>query len=151
VGVGMALAARMDGRKSRVFVIVGDGECNEGSVWEAALSAAKHRLDNFWILVDANGFQSYDRTDAVCPLGDLAAKWKSFGFSCDEADMIGNPMGFTAAIGRMALLEGPKCVICRTIKGQGSPTLEGNLSLHHIRKMTAELRDRLLGEIKEDA
>src|SRR3954463_10952410 len=86
IGVGMALAARMQGRDSRVFVAMGDGEINEGSVWEAALCAGKHRLGALTALVDYNKLQSAGPVAAIQPLEPLAAKWEAFGFQAVEVD-----------------------------------------------------------------
>jgi len=83
MGMGMAMTLR---GKGRVFVVVGDGECNEGSVWECALHAAKHHLDNLTVLVDYNHFQSYGPTDDVLPLDPLGGKWQAFGFGVREVD-----------------------------------------------------------------
>jgi len=76
----MALSARIQKRDSRIFIILGDGEINEGSVWEAALTAGKYKLENLIILIDHNKMQSYGATDYVLPLNSLADKWQSFGF-----------------------------------------------------------------------
>ena len=84
IGVGLALAARMRERTYRTFVLLGDGEINEGSVWEAAMGAAKHGLDNLVALIDYNKLQSYGPTDYVLPLEPLADKWRSFGFAVQE-------------------------------------------------------------------
>jgi len=86
IGLGMALAARIQKRPSRVFVVMGDGEINEGSVWEAAMSAAKHRLDNLVAVIDYNKLQSYGPVGQVQPLEPLADKWRAFGFAVTEAD-----------------------------------------------------------------
>ncbi|MDP7381384.1 MAG: transketolase, partial [Alphaproteobacteria bacterium] len=86
LGVGMALAQRMRGRAARVFVIMGDGEINEGSVWEAAMSAAKHRLDNLVAIVDYNKIQSAGPTAVIQELEPLADKWRAFGFETVEVN-----------------------------------------------------------------
>jgi transketolase len=86
IAVGAALSARMQHRQSRVFAILGDGELGEGSVWEAALAAAKHRLECLTVVVDANELQSYGRTEDVLPLEPLLEKWQSFGFAAYEVD-----------------------------------------------------------------
>ncbi|MBM3549419.1 MAG: transketolase, partial [Alphaproteobacteria bacterium] len=86
IGVGLALAARMQKRPSRVYVIMGDGESNEGSVWEAALMASKHKLANLTVLLDYNKMQSYGTVPDVLPLEPLADKFKAFGFGVAEVD-----------------------------------------------------------------
>ena len=106
IGVGMAIAARLDARDSRVFVVLGDGETNEGSVWESAMSAAKHKLANLVAIVDYNKFQSYGPTSEVLELEPLADKWRSFGFAVAEVD--GHDVGRTARHVRRAAAGGTK-------------------------------------------
>ncbi len=83
-GVGTALAARMDGRPTRTYVLLGDGECDEGQVWEAAMSAAHYGLDNLVAIVDRNGIQNDRWTDEVMQIEPLADKWEAFGWHCIE-------------------------------------------------------------------
>jgi transketolase len=135
MGMGMAMALR---GKARVFVIVGDGECDEGSVWECALHAAKHRLDNLTVLVDYNHLQSYGPTAEVMPLDPLGDKWRAFGFAVTELD--GHDLGaLRAALGRVPLAPGrPSALICHTVKGKGVPLMEHNPDWHHKNKPSAE-------------
>lgn len=147
IGVGLALAARLDGRATRVFVIIGDGEAGEGSVWEAALCAAKHRLDNLTILVDDNKLQSYGPVAEVAPLEPLADKWRAFGFAVAEADGH-DPAGLAALLGRVPLAPGkPTAVICHTVKGKGLREVEGNLHWHHKSRVAAEDVACFLGQL----
>ena len=131
VGVGLALSARIQNRDTRVFVIMGDGEINEGSVWEAALCASKHQLNNLIILIDYNKMQSYDRIENVLPLEPLAEKWRSFGFNVDEVN------GHDINAIEIALIKSnssnpkPNAIICHTVKGKGVPFAEGNAEWHH--------------------
>ena len=143
VGVGMALAARRDGRDSRVFVILGDGECGEGSVWEAALSASKHGLDNLVAIVDYNKQQSYGPVSEVLNLEPFADKWRAFGFACREAD--GHDARALAELfSAMPLSPGrPTAVICHTRKGRGIDFVEGDLSWHHTNSVSPETLARL--------
>jgi transketolase len=136
IGVGMALAARMAGRPSRVFVAMGDGELGEGSVWEAALSAAKHGLGNLVAIVDYNKMQSYGPVPTVCGLEPLADKWRAFGFAVDEVD--GHDVAaLRAAFARVPFVAGrPSVVICHTVKGKGVPPAEHNADWHHRNKLT---------------
>jgi transketolase len=142
IGVGMALSARLDGSKRSVYVVTGDGEINEGSVWEAAMSAAKHRLDNLTILVDYNKLQSYGATSEVLDLEPLADKWAAFGFAVAEID------GHDVAALRDTLAPRPfaagkpLAVICHTVKGRGVDFAENNPKWHHQSKIGAEgIRD----------
>lgn len=138
IGVGMAVSARMDRRDSRVFVAMGDGEINEGSVWEAALSAGNRGLDNLVAIVDYNKQQSYDTTFSVQNLEPLADKWRAFGFAVREVD--GHDLcALRAAFGGTPVEPGkPTCIICHTVKGKGYVPSENNLSWHHKSKFTDE-------------
>lgn len=132
IGVGMALAARLQGRSSRVVVLVGDGEINEGSVWEAAMAAAKHKLSNFTVIIDYNKIQSYGFVSEVLDIEPLADKWTSFGFAVKEIN--GHDVGaiqkfFTSSIPLHN--DKPTAVICHTIKGKGFSFAENNPTWHH--------------------
>ena len=131
IGHGMALAARLDGRDSRVFVILGDGEINEGAVWESAMSAAKHRLDRLTAIVDYNKFQSYGPTAEVMELEPLAAKWRAFGFGVVEVD--GHDVrALRRAFADLPVEPGrPNAVICHTVKGKGIAHIENDATWHH--------------------
>jgi transketolase len=138
IGVGMALAAKIDRKTYRTFVVLGDGECDEGSVWEAALSASKHRLNSLTALIDYNKMQCYSSTSEVLELEPLADKWKSFGFAVKEVD------GHDANALRKILHEvsfhpsTPGLLICHTVKGKGVPAIENNPLWHHKSKITEE-------------
>ena len=142
IGVGMALAARMQQRRSRVFVVLGDGEINEGSVWEAAMCAGKHRLTNLTAIVDYNKIQSAGRTADIQDLEPLLDKWRSFGFSAVDVD--GHDVSrLSALLGRMPLSnDRPNAVICHTVKGKGIPFAENDPKWHHHSKFRpAELAE----------
>jgi transketolase len=150
IGIGMALSARYHQAGHRVFVIVSDGESNEGSLWEAALSASKHRLSNLIVLVDYNKQQSYSTTYEVLDLDPLADKWRTFGFAVKEVD------GHSIAELRTALTrtpfesDKPSVIICHTIKGKGISFVENNLNWHHKSKVTDEDIQQLLAELEKD-
>ncbi|MBI5558941.1 MAG: transketolase [Deltaproteobacteria bacterium] len=131
IGVGFALNARIDRLNYRVFVILGDGEINEGSVWEAALSAGKHALDNMVFIIDYNKMQSFGPVDTVQPLEPLADKWRAFGCAVIEVD--GHSVTeLQRVLSRLPLQGGkPTAVICHTVKGKGIREMEDNLSWHH--------------------
>ena len=138
IGIGMALAARMDGANFRVFVLLGDGECDEGTVWEAALSAAKHKLDNVYVLVDYNKMQCYGSTFEVLDLEPMLDKWKSFGFDTREVNGH-NAKEIYKAIKRAQTVKGkPHAIICHTVKGKGLPSIENAAGWHHKAKITDE-------------
>jgi transketolase len=138
IGVGMALAARVQGRPSRVFVITGDGELDEGSNWESALSAAKHGLENLTVVVDYNKVQSYGRVDEVLPLEPLADKWRAFGFAVTEVD--GHDVAaLTSAFAALPVeRHRPSVVIAHTIKGRGIHFAEHDPAWHHKSRVTPE-------------
>jgi transketolase len=131
LGVGMALAARMRGRPSRVFVITGDGEIDEGSIWEAAMTAAKHHLDNLTAIIDYNKLQSYGKVDEILPLEPLGDKWRAFGFGVRELD--GHHVdALREAFASLPFEKGkPSVVIAHTVKGRGIDIAEGNPNWHH--------------------
>ena len=139
ISVGFAVNARLDGSDYRSFVILGDGECNEGSNWEAALSAAKNKLDNLCVLVDFNKYMSFGPTAEVCNMEPFADKWRAFGFAVREADMVGEPEQLKEILEGLPFEPGkPSAVICHTIKGQGVPFMENNLAWHHKSRISAE-------------
>ncbi len=143
IGVGMAIAAKIRGESHRVVVITGDGELNEGSVWEAALSAAKHKLSNLIVFVDQNKFQSYGPTSEVVDMGNLAEKWSSFGFSTKEVD--GHNISELENLVDLLPLtpEKPTAIICHTIKGKGFPFAEQNANWHHKSGIDQDLIDKM--------
>lgn len=147
IGVGFALNAKLDQRASRVFVVVGDGELGEGSIWEAAMSAAKHKLDNLTLIVDHNKFQSYDSTQAVTHLDPLAAKWSSFGFHAVEVD--GHDESALERVFRNCPHTSgkPTAVICHTIKGKGVRKIENDLSWHHKSNISDQEMNWLMAEL----
>src|SRR6516225_8562030 len=119
VGVGMALAARAQKRDSRVFVVMGDGEINEGSVWEAAMCAGKHGLSNLVAMVDYNKIQSAGPTREIQDLEPLLDKWRAFNFAAIDVD--GHDVeALRAALRRVPLSAArPTAIICHTVKGKG--------------------------------
>ena len=136
IGVGMALAAKIRHENHRVVVLVGDGEINEGSVWEAALSAAKHNLSYLTLFIDYNKLQSYGLNSEILNLEPLADKWKSFGFAVEEVD--GHNIEELQALVKKIPLENdsPAVVICHTVKGKGFYFAEGKTEWHHKSKIT---------------
>jgi transketolase len=148
IGVGMALAARIQKRDSRVFVIMGDGEINEGSVWEAALSAGKHRLSNLVAIIDYNKIQSAGATAQIQELEPLLDKWRSFGFAAAEVDghEVPKMRDFFARVPLDA--DKPTALICHTVKGKGISFAEHDPEWHHKSKVTRELGERLYAELE---
>jgi transketolase len=135
IGVGMALAQRMAKRDSRVFVVMGDGEINEGSVWEAAMSAAKHRLTNLTAVIDYNKIQSAGPTAEIFDMEPLADKWRAFGFDVAEADGH-DPATLREIFTRPPADDRPRAVIAHTVKGKGVPFAEHDPEWHHKSKVS---------------
>ena len=148
IGVGFAINAKLEKRDSRVFVIMGDGECNEGSVWESAMGASKHNLSNLTVIVDYNKQQSYGTTFEVQNLEPFCDKWNSFGFLTIEAD--GHDIIKLKSTFKQFPLhsEKPIAIICHTIKGKGISYTENNLNWHHKTKLSDEELQSLLSELE---
>jgi transketolase len=148
IGVGMALAARMRERANRVFVIMGDGEINEGSVWEAAMCAGKHSLANLVAIVDYNKIQSAGPTAEIQELEPLADKWRAFGFATVEVD--GHDVAKLCAVFRGVPLDAkrPTAVICHTVKGKGFPFAEHDPEWHHKSRVPSDLGRQLYAALE---
>jgi transketolase len=148
IGVGFALNARYEKADYRTVVVASDGESNEGSLWEAALSAGKHKLSNLTVLVDYNKQQSYSTTYEVLDMEPFADKWRAFGFAVEEVD--GHSVEqLRAALKRTPFdAEKPSAIICHTIKGKGVSFVENNLNWHHKNKVTADEIKSLLAELE---
>ncbi len=147
IGVGLALAARLQKRASRVVVVMGDGELDEGSVWEAALTASKHGLDNLLGIVDYNKLQSYGAVADVLPLEPLADKFRAFGFAVREVDGH-DPAALRAVLGDLPFAPGrPSLLIAHTVKGKGVSFAEGDPSWHHKAAFDAATGERLLAAL----
>jgi transketolase len=131
IAAGLAAGIRIDAGEQTVFTILGDGECQEGQVWEAAMFAAHNKLDNLIAIVDLNGLQIDGRTSDVCDLGDIRAKFEAFGWETSEV----NGHDIEAVIGVLndakASRNGkPHAVIAHTIKGKGVSYMENQASWH---------------------
>jgi transketolase len=139
IGMGRALALRIKRQTARVFVITGDGEINEGSVWEAAMSASKHRLSNLTVMIDYNKVQSAGPTAEILDLEPLADKWRAFGFATEEVD--GHDVDALRDLLRRVPLDDdrPTAIICHTVKGKGFPFAEGDAEWHHKSSLKAEV------------
>jgi transketolase len=143
IGVGMALSAKMRESASHVFVIMGDGEINEGSVWEAALSASKHKLNNLTAIIDYNKIQSAGFTKDILDMEPLADKWTSFGF--DTCQINGHDINeLSVALSKTRQKsEKPRAVICHTVKGKGIGFAENNPEWHHHAKFDANILSKM--------
>ncbi|MEW5724491.1 MAG: transketolase [Thermodesulfobacteriota bacterium] len=146
IALGLAAAARIQKRAGRVFVLLGDGECNEGSVWEAAMLASALRLGNLLAVVDFNKWQATGRSCEVCGLEPLAEKWRAFGWRAHEVD--GHDIkALSAVFGRFPDPSGrPSVVIAHTVKGKGVSFMEDDNNWHY-RVPDGQDRARALAEL----
>jgi transketolase len=147
IGEGMAIAGKRDGPKYRVFVLLGDGECNEGSVWESAMSAAHLNLDNLIAIVDYNKIQAFGNVKDVLDLEPFAKKWASFGWEAKEID--GHNMSeIVDALSNVPFKKGkPSVIIAHTIKGKGVSFME-NMLLWHYKSPDDEQFKAAMEELK---
>ncbi len=129
-GLGMALSGRLRKKDYHVWVLIGDGECQEGSIWETAMAGAKWKLDNLTAVLDLNGIQNDDFVDATMPLGDIVAKWRAFGWNIIEIN--GHDMEqVVGALEEALTVKGvPTIVVAHTIKGKGVSFMEDEPAWH---------------------
>ncbi|HNI20418.1 MAG TPA: thiamine pyrophosphate-dependent enzyme, partial [Nitrospira sp.] len=130
VGAGMALSGKMNQLEYRVFVVLGDGECDEGSVWEAALFAPHRRLDNLVAIIDYNKLQGLDTTHEALELEPFAAKWRNFGWDVAEVDGHDHE-ALEGALQQRSDRGKPRCVIAHTVKGKGVSFMENQVVWHY--------------------
>jgi transketolase len=148
IGVGMALALRLAKSPSRVFVVMGDGELAEGQLWEAAMAAARFKVDNLTAIVDRNRIQATGPTREIFDIPHIAEKWHAFGWNVLTVD--GHDVGaILDALDEAAVTKGaPSVLVAETIKGKGVSFAE-NTAAFHNGAMTQEQYDKALGEIEE--
>jgi transketolase len=144
---GMALGLRMDNNPARVYALVGDGESQEGGIWEAAMLAGHHCLDNLTAILDNNGLQIDGSCCEVVSLGDVGAKWRSFGWEVEEIDGH-DVIQICQALERAGNISGrPGMIIAHTVKGKGVSFMENNVDFHG-KAPTPEEMERALKEIE---
>ena len=131
VGTGMAYAGALDGKKHRVVVLLSDGECDEGSNWEAILFAAHHKLERLLVIVDYNKIQSLKPVSETLELEPFADKWRSFGWRVDEVDGHDHDALRVMLQPRSNDTPGPACVIAHTVKGKGVSFMENTVLWHY--------------------
>jgi transketolase len=146
VGAGIATDARLRGGPNRVFVVLGDGECDEGSVWEAALVAAGHKLDNLVAIIDRNGYQANVATEELIPLEPIAPKWEAFGWRAIRVN--GHDFDqLDRAFAELPLAPGkPSVIIADTVRNKGLPSLEGKPERWFVKLAPAEV-EQLIAEL----
>lgn len=146
VACGMAFSAKLDEKDHHIYTVVGDGECEEGSIWEMALFASHHSLYNFTVIVDQNNFQALGTCQEVLGLTNLSEKWRNFGFLVVEIDGHNHHLLKEALQYRSP--NQPVCVIAHTTKGKGVSFMENNL-LWHYRDPQGEFYERAIHELEE--
>ena len=148
IAVGMALGAKHLGKDTKVFVLVGDGESQEGQIWEAYMAAAHYKLDNLTVIIDNNGLQIDGTNDQVMSLGDLPAKLRAFGFDLVELPD-GNDLGAVeSALSKPTMPGKPKAILAHTVKGKGVSFMENQVGWHG-KAPNAEQREQALKELED--
>jgi len=142
---GLALAQKLDGGGARTYLFIGDGECDEGQVWEAALFANQYKLDNLIMFVDWNKRQLDGNTDDVIRLGDIASKFSSFGWGTQTVDGSDVAEILSAVEAAQSVSGKPSCIVLDTVKGLGVPCVEA-IHLNHHLVFEGELLDKALAE-----
>jgi transketolase len=148
IAAGLALGLKLRGdSKKKIFCIVGDGELNEGPCWEALAFASHHKLDNLWVIVDANGFQAMGRSVDVLNMEPMAEKFASFGFAAADCD--GHDIAcLKENLSRLSTESKPKAIVARTVKGHGISFMEGDNRWHYTR-ISDELLEQALQELSK--
>lgn len=143
--VGLALAAKLDRKRYKVYALVGDGECDEGQIWEAAMCAAHYKLDNLIAIIDRNRLQIDGNTEEVMALEPLPMKWKAFGWRVTEIN--GHNMeDVIKSLEKRARSGSPSAIIAKTVKGKGVSFMENKVNFHGVAP-TPEERDQALKEL----
>ena len=130
IATGVALGAKACGNPCHIYAVLGDGECQEGIVWEASMAAAHYRLDNLTFLIDHNGLQIDGTNDEVMSLGDLKKKFESFGFKTLVVENGNDVEQILAALDTPVCKGKPRCIICETVKGKGVSFMENQVGWH---------------------
>ncbi len=141
VSLGMALGLRLDGSSSRVYCIVGDGEMDEGQIWEAAMAAAAYQADNLTAVIDRNGVQATDAVAKVLPNEKIREKWEAFGWNAIEIDGHDMQQILEALDAAKACRGKPTAIIANTVKGKGFPFAEGKAAYHNAAMTEDEYRE----------
>lgn len=146
IGVGHALARRMDGKNYHTYVVMSDGEMNEGQTWEAAAMAAHHKVDHLTVILDYNKFQLDDCTAAICNMEPMVDKWKAFGWDVQEIDGHDLSQVITALEKAQKVIGKPGIIVAHTVKGKGVSFMEHNNHFHGV-AATKEEMERALKEL----
>ncbi len=148
LGIGVALALKKN-NESKVYVAIGDGECNEGSIWEATMAAAHFKLNNLVVILDNNSFQQTGTNEEIMSSGSLKDKFESFNWNAIEIDGHNLNQIYDSFIKSKEIKDKPTIIICKTVKGKGISFCENNNQWHHS-ILTKKLYDQALSELKND-
>jgi transketolase len=135
---GLAFSQRFTGKRFQTYAILSDGDCNEGSTWEAVLFAAHHRLENLTVIIDLNGLQGIGHTKDILNLEPLADKWRAFGFAVAVAEQGNDFASLARAHEELSTAPWPRCLIARTIKGHGVSYMQDRMEWHYLPMTTAQ-------------
>ena len=151
VGVGLAMGAKLRGTDQKTYALVGDGEINEGPIWEGSLFAAHQELKNFMVIIDENGFQAMGSTQEVLQLGSIQSKFESFGFKATTVDGH-DEAAINSAITQLWASDSksPKALIAKTVKGKGVPFMEHN-NIWHYTRLDPETYEKALAAVFRSA
>lgn len=130
ISTGMAFARKIKNKKGKIYVLISDGECQEGTTWESLLIAAKHKLDNLTVLIDYNKIQALSKLEDALPLHDLVKKFKSFNWNCINVKNGHSFKSIISALKKKNTLNKPTAIIINTIKGKGVKEFENNPVWH---------------------
>ena len=147
LGIGVAIASKKKKKNFDVYVIVGDGECNEGSVWESAMAAPNFKLDNLYVVIDKNNFQQTGSNEEIMNVANLKDKWSSFGWYTVELDGH-NIEELYNFFNKGKTINKPKAIIANTVKGKGFSFSENNNDWHHS-ILSKSLYEKAMNELKK--
>tara|TARA_Y100000590_G_scaffold467879_1_gene648394 strand:+ start:938 stop:1774 length:837 start_codon:yes stop_codon:yes gene_type:complete len=148
LGIGVAISSKKKKKNFNVYVIVGDGECNEGSIWEAAMAAPNFNLDNLYVIIDKNNFQQTGTNKEIMDVGNLKDKWSSFGWYTTEIDGH-NIQSLCNFFEESKSIKKPKAIIANTTKGKGFSFSENNNDWHHS-ILSKSFYEKAIKELKKD-
>ncbi len=134
LATGLALSTRFTKKKSRIYCVISDGDCDEGSTWEAALFAAHHKLNNLTVIIDNNGIQAFGKTKDVINLDSLKKKWEAFNFEVVVAKDGNDFESISKSFETLDSINSPKprCIIAKTVKGNGVSYMENTIESHYL-------------------
>jgi len=148
LGIGVAISSKKKKKNFNVYVIVGDGECNEGSIWEGAMAAPNFKLDNLYVIIDKNNFQQTGSNKEIMNVGNLKDKWSSFGWYTVELDGH-NIQELYNFFKESKKIDKPKAIIANTIKGKGFSFSENNNDWHHS-ILSKSFYEKAIKELKKE-